>query len=312
MAPRVVILNPFFDDVAVKREMLGDVAEVEVAAADDRASLRRALSGAAAAINPPSAFGFDLFDELPALEVVAVMGVGVDHVDLEAAAAHGVHVVNVPDYGVEEVATHALTLLLAAVRRVPRYHDQVQREDWDWRAGRPVPRLSGRTLGLVGCGRIARRLAGLVEGFDLAVIAHDPYVEEAPAGVELVGFDELLGRAELLSIHAPLTDGTEHLFDAAAFGTMPAGRVLVNTARGAIVDEAAMVEALDDGTLSAAGLDVFAEEPVTDSPLLGRDDVVTTPHVAWYSEESAAALRRRAAEDVRRVLEGGSPKNPVG
>lgn len=311
MADRVVIVNPFFEDVAAERAVLRDVADVEVARVDDRASLREALAGASAVVNPPYAFTFDLFEELPALEVVSVMGVGVDHVDLEAAAAHGVHVVHVPDYCVEEVATHALTLLLAAARRIPLYHDQVQREDWDWRAGRPVQRLSGRTLGLVGCGRIARRLAGLVEGLDLSVIAFDPYVDEPPAGVELVSFDELLDRSTLVSVHAPLTEETENLFDAAAFDAMAEGSVLVNTSRGAIVEEAAMVEALDDGTLLAAGLDVFREEPATDSPLLGRDDVVTTPHVAWYSEDSAEALRRRAAEDVRRVLEGEPPANPV-
>jgi D-3-phosphoglycerate dehydrogenase len=174
--------------------------------------------------------------------------------------------------------------------------------------------LAGSTIGLVAFGKIARRHARKLQGFAVDVLAVDPYVPNyrmADLGVEKVAFDELLSRSDVVSIHAPLTDDTEGLFDAAAFERMQESAHLVNTARGSIVDEGALAAALDAGEIAGAGIDVFEAEPASDSILFERDDVVLTPHVAWYSEESLEDLSRGVAEDGVRVLEGDEPRAPV-
>jgi D-3-phosphoglycerate dehydrogenase len=255
-----------------------------------------------------------VFERLDALEVVARPAVGVENVDLDAAADAGTTVVNVPDYCVEEVATHALALCLACLRSLPTYDRRLRAGEWDWEVGRPVRRLSTLTLGLVGFGDVGRAVAARAAAFGLDVLAYDPYVSGtvmAEAGVERVGFGALLDHADAVSVHAPLTDETEGLFDADALARMDEAAVLVNTARGGIVDEDALHEALTAGEIRAAGLDVFADEPRTDSPLFDLDSVLVSPHVAWYSEDASEAVKRRVAEEVVRVLRGDPPLNPV-
>ncbi len=255
----------------------------------------------------------DVFAESD-LTVVGRAGIGVDNIDVEAAADHGVTAIHVPDYCVDEVSTHALALLLGVARNVQTYDRDTRDGGWDWQAGRPIHRLRGRTLGLVGFGKIPRRLARKVDGFGLDVIATDPNVTEtqmAHFGVERVRFDELLDRSHFVSVHAPLYEATRGLFDRAAFDAMREDALLVNTARGAVVDEAALADAVADGDIAGAALDVMAEEPPGDSRLFDLDRVVVTPHTAWYSEESRHELSRRVAEDVARVLEGEPPRSPV-
>ena len=256
----------------------------------------------------------EVLEGVDSLRVVGRGGIGVDNIDVGAAADNGVTVVNVPDYALEEVSTHSLGLLLGCLRRLGRYDRAVKGGEWDWALGAPIHRFRDETVGLVAFGEIARRLASKLRGFDVDVVAADPYVSEAEMeefGVERVGFDELLGRARYVSVHAPLTDETRGLFDADAFGAMRDGSILINTARGPIVDEAALADALENGPLAAAGLDVREEEPPGTSPLHDRDDVLLTPHAAWYSEESRAELSHTVSEDVARVLSGETPTNPV-
>jgi D-3-phosphoglycerate dehydrogenase / 2-oxoglutarate reductase len=253
---------------------------------------------------------------LETLDVRAVgrYGIGVDSVDLEAADDEGVVVVNVPDYCEDEVATHAIALLFACVRRTSLYDRAIASGTWDWTVGAPIERLPGKTLGFAGFGKIPCRIAERLSGFDLELLAYDPYRSEddlAADGVEKVSFDGLLERVDAVSIHTPLTDETRGLFDAEAFGAMNDDAVLLNTARGEVVDADALAAALDGGEVAAAGLDVLPEEPPEDSPLVGRDDVVQTPHVAWYSEASIVELRETVTRDVLRVLDGKRPKNPV-
>ncbi|MBX0323848.1 C-terminal binding protein [Halomicroarcula sp. F13] len=248
------------------------------------------------------------------LRVVGRAGIGVDNIDVDAAADHGITVVNVPDYCLDEVSTHALSLLLACVRSIPHYDREIAAGEWDWRTGRPLHRMRGRTLGLAGFGAIARRLASKLRAYQLDVVAHDPNVDAATMrdyGVEKVSFEAMLDRVDFLSIHAPLYETTHHLFSTAEFERLDEV-VLVNTARGPVVDEDALLAALEDGSVAKAGLDVRAEEPPgPDDPLAGRDDVVCTPHVGWYSEESRADLSRGVASDVAAVLQGEDPTNPV-
>jgi D-3-phosphoglycerate dehydrogenase len=249
------------------------------------------------------------------LRVVGRAGIGVDNVDLEAAREEGITVVHVPDYCLDEVSTHALSLLLACVRNVPLHDRRVKAGTWDWQEGRPLRRTRGRTLGLAGFGGIARRLAAKLRAYGMDVIAYDPHVKATEMDhydVEKVGFGELLDRLDYLSVHVPLYGESEGMFSTAEFERMSDDAVVVNTGRGGVVDGDALLAALEAGEIARAGLDVLGSEPPDpEDPLLAREDVVVTPHTAWYSEESRRDLSRSVASDVAAVLRGEEPTNPV-
>jgi D-3-phosphoglycerate dehydrogenase len=253
-----------------------------------------------------------VLEGLPRLRVVVRYGVGVDGIDLEAATDHGVPVVNVPDYGTDEVANHAVALLLALARKLARLDRQTRSGAWDvFRVG-PVTRLAGQTVGIVGCGRIGSAVARKLGGFDLRLLGCDPHITTVPPGVQPVAFERLVNESDYVTIHCPLTAETRHLFDAESLGWMRPTAVLINTARGGIVDTAAVVDALREGLLAGAGLDVLEEEPLDPaSPLLRMEQVIVTPHAAWYSEEGRSDLKRRAAEEAVRVLRGERPRHCV-
>jgi D-3-phosphoglycerate dehydrogenase len=216
--------------------------------------------------------------------------------------------VNVPDYSLEEVSTHAFGLLLACNRAIPQYDSAVKSGTWDWKTGRPLHRLSGGTLGLVGFGGIARRLAAKLRTFGVDVIATDPYVDPSTMrdyDVEKVSFDELLKRVDFLSIHVPLYDETRHMFSTDEFERLSKSCIVINTSRGPVIDETALVAALESGEIASAGLDVLESEPPTpENPLIERDDVVVTPHTAWYSRVSQRELSEGVARAVAAVLRG--------
>jgi D-3-phosphoglycerate dehydrogenase len=312
---RVVVTDYNFEDLGIERDVFESIgAEVVGADADGEQELVEAVEGADALLNQYAPVGPAVLDAAPDLRAVGRYGIGVDTVDLDAATEREVWVVNVPSYCEDEVSTHALSLLLACERRVARFDSAIDGGEWDWKLGRPIFRQRGRTLGLAGFGKIPQHLAEKAAALGMEVIAQDPYVaseEMADHGVEKVEFDALLERADAISVHTPLTDETRGLFDREAFEAMDEESVIVNTARGAVIDTDALADALDAGEIRAAGLDVLPEEPPEESPLVGRDDVVLTPHVGWYSEESIVELRRTVAEDVARVLEGEEPENPV-
>ncbi|WP_267643614.1 C-terminal binding protein [Haloarchaeobius amylolyticus] len=248
------------------------------------------------------------------LAVIARSAVGIEGIDLGAAAAAGVPVVHCPEYCTDEVATHALSLVLACARSIPAYDRSVRDGEWAWGATRELHRLRGQTIGMLAFGPIARRFAELVSGFDCRLLAHDPYVEAetmADYGVERVDFETLLDDSDVLSVHAPLTDDTRGMLDGDAFERLGPGAILVNTGRGAVIDEDALVAALESGQVASAGLDVLTEEPPKDSPLVGREDTIVTPHAGWYSEEARRDVNETVARDVKRVLDGQAPENEV-
>jgi D-3-phosphoglycerate dehydrogenase len=236
-------------------------------------------------------------------------GIGVDNVDLDAARRLGVSVANVPDYGSDTVADHAAASLLALLRRIPHYDRAIREDGWTRPTDvGPVAGFGSTTVGLVGTGRIGLALASRLARFGMQVVAHDPYADAeraAEAGVRLVGLDELLTSSHAVSLHAPLTDETRHLINAETLARMRSGAVLVNTARGGLVDSAALAESLERGHLAGAALDVTDPEPLPlDSPLRTAPGVVLTPHAAFYSDDSLAALQRLAAEEAGRHLAG--------
>jgi D-3-phosphoglycerate dehydrogenase len=257
----------------------------------------------------------ELLRQLTRCKAIGRFGLGVDNIDIPAAAALGISVNYVPDYCMQEVSDHAMALLLATARKVPLSDKLVQSGRWEVPPIVPIHRLSGRVLGLVGFGNIPRALAPKARAFGLRVVTHDPYVSPdvlSAAGVDGVSFDRLLEMSDFVSIHAPLMPATRGLFNADVFHKMKKGAVLINTARGPLVDEAALIAALDTGQLGGAALDVVTTEPLTkDSKLLGRDNVILTPHTAFYSVEALEELQTKCAADVARVLSGEQPVYPV-
>ena len=258
-----------------------------------------------------SPIGKKVFCSCPRLKVVGRTGIGVDVIDVPAATRHNIVVTNVPSYCEEEVSDHAMALLLSCVRRTALYTPAVRSGVWDWKIGHPIARFRGRTLGLVGFGKIPRALVPKAKAFGLNVITHDPYLDPELArkeGVEPVDFDTLLAQSDFVSIHCPLTDATRGLFGRESFERMKPGAFVINTARGGVVDLPALTDALRSKSIAGAGLDVMPKEPPEASePLLELDNVVLTPHVSWYSEESIVDLQASIGRNVALVCAGNRP-----
>jgi D-3-phosphoglycerate dehydrogenase len=257
----------------------------------------------------------ELLKELKRCKAIGRFGLGVDNIDLPAAKACGIAVNYVPDYCLREVSDHAMALLLALARKIPLSNKLVQSGRWEVLPITPLRRLEGQVLGLIGFGNIPRALAPKAKAFGLRVVTHDPYLSPemlAAAAVEDASFDALLGMSDFVSVHAPLIPATRGLMNAAAFAKMKKDAYLINTARGPLVDEAALIAALDSGHLGGAALDVVTTEPLAkDSPLIGRDNVILTPHTAFYSVEALEELQTKCASDVARVLSGEKAVYPI-
>ncbi|HEY1779316.1 MAG TPA: C-terminal binding protein [Roseiarcus sp.] len=257
----------------------------------------------------------ELIRQLTRCKVIGRTGLGVDNIDLAAARERKIVVTYVPDYCMDEVSDHAMALMLALARKVPFANSLVQRGRWEMAAVAPIRRLRGQMLGLVGFGHIPRALAPKAKAFGLRVLAYDPFLAPdvfASVGVEGVGFDALLASSDFVSVHAPLTPQTRGLLNASALAKMKPGALIINTARGPLIDEKALIAALDSGRLGGAALDVLeTEPPLKDSPLIGRPNVVLTPHTAFYSVEALEELQTKCATDAARVLSGQPPLYPA-
>ncbi len=282
----------------------------------DPDAIAAAAAGAAGVFVYSGRFDAALIGRLTGCRVLARCGVGYDNIDVEAARARGITVTYVPGYGAEDVAEHAIALLLACARRLAASDRAVQSGGWPSFAELgPMRRLAGRTLGLVGFGRIAREVAARARGLRMEVIAHDPYVGPAagePFGVSMLPLAQVLAAADYVSIHVPLGPATRHLIDAAALAMMRPDACLINTSRGAVVDQEALVRALDAGRLGGAALDVLEQEPApAGAAILTHPNVLITPHTAAYTQEAFDELRRTAITDVLLVLDGKQPRFPV-
>jgi len=257
--------------------------------------------------------GPDLLQRFRRCKIIVRYGVGYDNVDLAAATESNIMVGHVPHYCLDEVATHALALLLACVRNLIPAHRRVAGGGWESNPPEKAFRMAGHTVGLIGLGNIGQTVARKLRGWSMRVLATDPYLEPDQAAslrVELVELETLLRRSDFISVHVPLLPETRHLIGRRAFEQMKPGVILVNTARGPVVDAQALLEALDSGQVAAAGLDVFETEPLRpDSPLRSHPRLVLTDHTAWYSEESLDELRATAAEEAVRVCTGGLPQS---
>ncbi len=316
MSERIVAVSdsvfPNLDPTRAVLEKIG--VELRVADAATPEAILRVCRDADAVLVTYAKITAEMIPQMRNCRIISRFGIGVDNVDVAAATAQHIVVTNVPDYCIDEVSDHAMALLLAAARKIPSANSEVHAGNWQAKSVVPIYRLRGRILGLVGFGRIPQALTPKAKSFGLNVITYDPFIPRevlVGAGVEGVSFHQLLKLSDYISIHSPLVPETNKLFNDAAFGQMKSTAFLINTARGPIVDEAALATALDARQIAGAALDVMATEPPTNSPLLGRGNAILTPHTSFYSEESLVELQTKAAEDVARVLTHQQPRNPV-
>ena len=309
--PKVLYADFDYPDIALEREMF-TAAGIELAGAHCRteAEIIEAARGCFGILLQYARITERVVASLPDLGIVSRVGAGYDTVDIEACARHGVWVANSPDYGVGEVATHALGLALALIRNIVAWNRDVQAGTWHYLSAGQVRRASNMTLGVVGLGRIGKRMAHVSRNVFARVIACDPYIIDGdfPAYVERAKVDELFAASDVVSLHVPLTAETRNMIGARVLGLMKRGSYLINTARGAVVDVEAALAALDSGTLGGLALDVLPAEPVpAGSRLLGHPRVVLTPHSAFYSVEAERDLRVKAARNLVTWLTTGRP-----
>lgn len=294
-----------------EREFAGEEIEFVRAQCKTEEEVIAAAKDADGLLNQYAPITRNVIEQCPSLKVISRYGVGVNTIDVEAATEKGIVVANVPDYCMDEVSDHTLALLLSCARKTVRLNEAVKSGTWDYKISTPMYRLRDRVLGLIGFGRIPQNVAKKAQVFGLRILAYDPFVPKQvaeQAGVQLVDLDGLCQASDFISVHAPLTDATKGLLSDKQFKQMKKEAFVINTARGPIIDEAALIRALQGGEIAGAGLDVVEEEPIpSDSPLLKMDQVILNPHVAWYSEESQVELQRKAAENIVAVANGVFP-----
>lgn len=305
---RVIISDCNHGTIAPEQEILRDFAEIELHQRNDEDGLLEFCLDADGIITQYGRFTRRVLKELRRCKVICRYGVGVDTVDLPAATEYGIIVAFVPDYCTDEVSNQAAALILALHRHLFALDRGVKAGNWQFRLAAPTARLRGQTLGIVGLGRIGGMLAEKFRGFGLTIQATDPYRQDWPEWVRRVPLDELLATSDVVSLHCPLTDETNHLIDAAALRKMKPSAYLVNTARGGVVDPEAILQALREKWIAGAALDVQEVEPMPGGhPLAELENVILTPHAGWYSEGSIIELKRKVATSIRRALEGQIP-----
>lgn len=321
--PKVVVADYDYGDVDIERSIVTR-AGFELVAAQSKSEdeVIANASDADAVLTQYAEIGKRAIESFKRCKIIARYGIGVDIVDVNEATRRNIVVTNVPnDWCMNEVADHAVALLMALARKLPHYDHSTRAGEWHWQTGRPIQRLQEGTVGLFSFGAIAKEIARRMKGFGVKrIIACDPYADKDDASafdVALVSFQELLTKSDYLVIQAPLTEETRGRFSEAELRRMKKGAILVNTARGPIVKDEDLYEALKDGWLGGAGLDDIEEEPAKQAnwkpsnPLFSLDNVIVTPHAAYYSEQSIQIVRRFASEEAVRVLKGEAPRSPV-
>ena len=312
---KVVLTDYVWESLDVEKKILGGLGELVpmqtkkpeefLAQAADCDALLNTYAGPITA---------DTMAKMPRCKIIARYGIGVDTIDLDAATAAGIIVTNNPTYCIEEVAEHTMALLLDSARKIAFYDRLVRAGTWAVPPGKPLYRLVGRTLGLVGFGNIARQVAVRAAAFGMKILYADPFVKEGQFGEpgSKVELGELYKASDFVSVHPPLTPQTRGMINDDAFSKMKPGAILINCSRGPVVDTAALVRALDAKKIAGCALDTTDPEPLPDPhPLRGRDNVIINPHVAWYSETAMVGLQAGAPNEVRRVLTGEWPVNVV-
>ena len=313
MAKKILLTDYAWADLDIERRTLSAAGcELIVAPAKDAASLARAATDVDAIMTNWAKVTAEVIESAPRLRIVARLGIGLDNIDVACATRRKIVVTNVPDYCLIEVAEHALALMLALARKVAFYHWQTKSGKYDLAAGPTLARIEGQTLGVVGLGNIGRVLAAKAQGLGLKVVATSRSGRDVPAGVKLVSLDDLLATSDYVSLHVPVVPETRHLIGPRALARMKPSAYLINTARGGLIDNAALAQALAAGRLAGAGLDVQDPEPPDLATAPWNDPrVIVTPHAAFASRESLENLRSRVSRQVAMYLSGQRPENVV-
>ncbi len=316
MTFKVLITDYAWPSLDIERRLLGAAgAELVVAETGTEAELVRLAPPVDAILTNWKQVTPAVLEAAPKCRIVSRYGVGVDNIAVARATELGIPVTNVPDYCFEEVSDHAMALLLACARRIVLFATATRQGQWDVKSGRPIQRVRGQTLGLIGFGRNGRALAGKALGFGLKMLICDPFVSAeavAPFGTLTGDLDALLRDSDYVSIHVPLTADTRNMMNARTLRLMKPGAYLINTSRGPIIDEAALVQALSEKWIAGAGLDVLAQEPGDPAnPLFGLDNTIITPHASFYSEAAIEELEQKACERVMAALRGETPPSVV-
>lgn len=313
---QVVATDPEWPPLTYEEEELSPVgAEVVMAQCRTEDEVIAACGQADGVLVEYSPFTARVMDALPRLKIICEYGIGVDNIDVDAATERGICVGYVPDYCVDEVSDHAFSLLLTCGRQIVRMNQAVRARTWSFEVAKPLFRLRGQTVGVVAFGKIAKALATKAKAYGFRVLVHDPYVPGAvllEQGFVPASLKEIIDQADFISLHAPLTAETRHLIGERELRKMKPTAYLINTSRGGLVDEQALHRALKEGWIAGAGLDVLQQEPPDwDNPLLSQDNVIFTPHAAFYSERALEDVRRGASREVARALQGQWPVNMV-
>jgi D-3-phosphoglycerate dehydrogenase len=309
----VLITDYAWPDLEIERGILREIDAELIVAPDGRAETLMALAADADAIMTNWAkVSEHVIAAAPKCRIVARLGIGLDNIDVAYATQRGIAVTNVPDYCLQEVAEHALALLLSLGRKVAFYHHATKSGCYDLQAGPPLRRIAGQTLGIVGLGHIGRRFAKMVVNLKLRVVAFDVNAQNAPSGVRFAAFDDVLRESDYVSLHVPLVPQTRGLIGGRELGLMKPSAYLINTARGGLIDHRALAEALANHRLAGAALDVQEVEPPNlDQPPYNDPRVIVTPHASFASVESLQNLRTRVARQVATLLTGGVPEYVV-
>ena len=310
---KIIITDCDHPSVEIEKKILSEInPEPTLETCKTEEDVIAVASDADGIINQYAPITRRVIESLKRCKVVARYGVGVDNIDVKAATENNIIVANVPDYCLDEVSTHALGLILACARKIIFLDRKVRERTWDFKIAKPLFRTQGKILGLFGLGRIARMVAQKASGFGFRIIAYDPYVSKVDGGIKLVKFSQLLSDSDFVSIHVPLTAETRHSFGENELKAMKKTAYLINTSRGPIVDEKALYVALKEKWIAGAALDVMEKEPPDwENLLLKLDNLIITPHISFYSEESYVELKTKVAESVRSVLKGELPRAMV-
>lgn len=311
-----VVITDYLTEATIERSVLGGLADIVLLQETrDSQIVSRTPDADALIVFHDMELTAASLSNLPRCKVIARCGVGFDRIDIEAAGRNGIVVCNVPDYGTEEVADHALMMLLAIARRLVPCHNGIVAGGWEGRLVFGAPRLRGRTLGIIGCGRIGSAMALRARALGLRIIIYDPY---QPAGYEkALGvercylLEQMLRQCHFVSLHCPATAETRNILNAETLAQLPAGAYVINTARGPCIDIDALLAALDSGHITSAALDVLPREPLDDERVRKHPRILLTPHAAYYSVEGAEEMRTKCAMEVRRALIGEPVMNPV-
>ena len=313
---KVAVTDYVFPNLEIeKRELKKIGADLIESAGKDEENIIEAAKDADAILNCYAELTPRVIESLEKCQIIARYGIGVNNVSMPTAIKKGIIVTNVPDYCIEEVSDHALALILACSRKICQLNKNVKSGKWDFKDYRPMYRLKGQTLGIVSFGKIPRRLVEKVSAYKFNIIACDPYIDEdiaAKYNVKLVTLEELLKGSDIITVHAPLTKETKGMFGSEQFKMMKNSAYLINTARGGLIKDNELAQALKEGEIAGAGLDVLEDENVNSHhPLINLENVIITPHSAFYSEQALKDLQYKAVQEVVRVLTGEKPKSCV-